>query len=231
MAINHTGYLDFTFAGLGARSRPSGWSASWPRTRSSQHPVAGPLMRGHEAHPASTATPARRRYAAAVTALQDGEIVGVFPEATMSPSFELLPFKQGAARMAIEAGVPLLPTIIWGSQRVDHLRPPQAADPAPLPDHDHGRRAADGRGRRGRGRGTRRLREVMTEMLHHAQDTYPDSPPARTTRWWLPARLGGTAPDARGGPGSIVNAAAQEGEAAAETSPGLPTGPAGRVCG
>ena len=44
--------------------------------------------------------------------------MGVFPEATISRSFELKEFKAGAVRMAAAAGVPLLPTVIWGSQRV-----------------------------------------------------------------------------------------------------------------
>jgi len=44
--------------------------------------------------------------------------VGVFPEATMSRSFELKPFKTGAARIAQDGGVPLLPTTVSGSQRV-----------------------------------------------------------------------------------------------------------------
>ncbi len=57
-------------------------------------------------------------YRAAVQALRDGEIVGVFPEATISRSFELKEFKSGAARMALESGTPIVPMVIWGSQRV-----------------------------------------------------------------------------------------------------------------
>src|SRR5699024_7090442 len=50
--------------------------------------------------------------------LQDGELVGVFPEATISRSFEIKDFKSGAVRMALGAGVPLIPITIWGSQRL-----------------------------------------------------------------------------------------------------------------
>ena len=50
--------------------------------------------------------------------IEEGEFVGVYPEATISRSFELKEFKTGAARMAMEAGVPLLPCVVWGSQRV-----------------------------------------------------------------------------------------------------------------
>ena len=112
----------------------------------------------------------------------------------MSPSFELLPFKQGAARMAIEADVPLIPMILWGSQRVIgyHHRKPLTQRRLPITisigeplkvGPDEGVAAA-----------TRRLRTVMTEMLHHAQDTYPAKPAGPADTWWLPTRLGGTAP-------------------------------------
>ena len=44
--------------------------------------------------------------------------MGVYPEATISRSFEIKAFKSGAARMAIEADVPIVPHIIWGAQRI-----------------------------------------------------------------------------------------------------------------
>jgi 1-acyl-sn-glycerol-3-phosphate acyltransferase len=81
------------------------------------HKVSGPLMRGMKHIPVDR-TAGAASYAAALDALRAGEIVGVFPEATISRSFELKEFKTGAARMAAEAGVPILPVVIWGSQRV-----------------------------------------------------------------------------------------------------------------
>src|SRR5690606_39372506 len=57
-------------------------------------------------------------YAHALNSLRSGEIVGVFPEATISQSFTLKSFKSGAARMAQEAGVPLIPMAVWGTQRL-----------------------------------------------------------------------------------------------------------------
>ena len=38
------------------------------------------------------------------------------------------------------------------------------------------------------------LRVLMERMLHEAQETYPDRPAAGQEDWWLPARLGGSAP-------------------------------------
>ena len=54
----------------------------------------------------------------AVQRLREGELIGMHPEATISRSFELRQFKTGAARMALEAQVPIVPLIVWGAQRI-----------------------------------------------------------------------------------------------------------------
>ncbi len=54
-----------------------------------------------------------------------GNSSAVYPEATISRSFELKEFKSGAARMARDAEVPIIPMIVWGAQRMwtkDHPR-------------------------------------------------------------------------------------------------------------
>jgi 1-acyl-sn-glycerol-3-phosphate acyltransferase len=192
MAINHTGYMDFTFAGLGAH-RAKRLVRFMAKDGIWKNPVAGPLMKGMKHIPVDRDAGAGS-YNAAVAALRAGEIVGVFPEATMSPSLELLPFKQGATRMAMDARVPLLPTILWGSQRVlgYHTRKPIRQRRLPITimigepmtiGPEEGVAAA-----------TRRLRGIMTEMLHVAQDSYPDRPEGPDDSWWVPTRLGGTAP-------------------------------------
>ena len=43
--------------------------------------------------------------------------VMVFPEGTRSPDGELLPFKDGAFRLAIENSVPILPIVVAGTRR------------------------------------------------------------------------------------------------------------------
>ena len=64
----------------------------------------------------------RSRSGAAVEAalhrLRGGRSVVVFPEETRSPSGELLPFKKGAAHLALKSGLPILPLGIAGSLRV-----------------------------------------------------------------------------------------------------------------
>ena len=76
------------------------------------------------------------------TRLREGELVGVYPEATISRSFELKDFKTGAARMAIEAQVPIIPLIVWGAQRVWTKDHPRNAGPQQDSDHGRGRPAA-----------------------------------------------------------------------------------------
>lgn len=51
-------------------------------------------------------------------AAERGYSLLVFPEGTRSRSGELLPFKKGAFRIAIDTGMPLLPVVIEGTDRV-----------------------------------------------------------------------------------------------------------------
>jgi 1-acyl-sn-glycerol-3-phosphate acyltransferase len=189
LAINHVGYFDFTYAGYAALKvgRVVRFMA---KQEVFAHPVGGPLLRGMRHIPVDRSLGAAS-YRKAVAALATGELVGVFPEATISRSFELKEFKTGAARMAAEAGVPLIPVVIWGSQRVwtkglpkrlGRTRTPITVSVgAPIP--PDGDAAAV----------TAVLRERMAAQLKDAQEAYPDKPGPDDT-WWLPARLGGTAP-------------------------------------
>lgn len=52
-----------------------------------------------------------------LAALQAGEIVGVFPEATRVSHWGTLPPKRGAAWLALRTGVPLVPVAVLGTGR------------------------------------------------------------------------------------------------------------------
>lgn len=108
IAINHTGYLDFTFAGLPAYKQGLGRKVRFmAKQEVFDHKVTGPIMRSLR-HISVNRQDGAASYEAAVRHLKDGELVGVYPEATISRSFEIKEFKSGAARMAVEAGVPIV---------------------------------------------------------------------------------------------------------------------------
>ena len=191
MAINHTSYLDFMYAGLPA----------WPHRRYVRfmakksvftHRVTGPLMRGMRHIPVDRHK-GGEAFTDSIRALRAGEIVGVFPEATMSRSFELKEFKPGAVKMAQVAGVPLLPTTIWGGQRVwtknlpKHMRPGSrvpvsitVGEPIVVERREDVVAA------------TARLKAAMQAQLDVQQAVYPTLH-GEDLRY-LPARLGGSAP-------------------------------------
>ena len=54
----------------------------------------------------------------AVASLRGGELVAVFPEGTIAKDGLLLPFKTGAARMALQADVPVVPVVLIGTDHV-----------------------------------------------------------------------------------------------------------------
>lgn len=192
MVVNHIGYLDFTYAGLAAL--PSGRLVRFmAKQEVFDHRVSGPLMRGMHHIPVDREA-GSTSYRLALAALKAGEIVGVFPEATISRSFELKEFKPGALRLAAAARVPVLPTVVWGSQRIwtkgrpkrmGRTRTPitvRVGEPLSVaPRDDQAAVAAT-------------LRARMTELLHAAQERYPDRPGSEADSWWQPVRLGGTAP-------------------------------------
>ena len=190
MAINHTGYFDFTYAGLAARR--SGRLVRFMAKKSIfSHRVAGPLMRGMKHIPVDRRD-GRASFMRAVEAVKAGEIVGVFPEATMSRSFELKEFKPGAVRMAQEAGVPILPTTIWGSQRVWSKNLPKHMGRSRIPIFITVGEPFHVGPDENRAEATARLQAVMEAQLHAQQDAYP--PLTGEDLVYLPARLGGTAP-------------------------------------
>jgi 1-acyl-sn-glycerol-3-phosphate acyltransferase len=51
------------------------------------------------------------------TVIRSGSLAGIFPEGRMGDGPGLLPGQKGAARIALAAGVPVIPVGIWGPQR------------------------------------------------------------------------------------------------------------------
>lgn len=186
LAFNHISYVDFIFGGY----------AAWPSRRLVRfmakrelfdHRVSGPIMRSLH-HINVDRDDGLGSYHTALSYLADGEVVGLFPEATISRSFELKDFKSGTVRMANEAGVPLIPVILWGTQRMytkDHPKDFSRGKvvsitvgaPVPLT----GNPTED----------TDALRRDMTTLLDQTIRAYPQH---EDGAWWVPAAYGGSAP-------------------------------------
>ncbi|MFG1901547.1 lysophospholipid acyltransferase family protein [Micromonospora carbonacea] len=192
LASNHVSYLDFIFCGYGAHA--SGRLVRFmAKHEVFAHKVSGPLMRGMKHIPVNRRAGAGS-YSTAVDALRRGEVVGVFPEATISRSFTVKDLKNGAARMAQDAAVPLLPVALWGTQRLWTKGRPRTltrrhtpitilvGEPIDPADHaDTNALSAE-------------LKTRLAALVDRAQRTYPDTPAGPDDTWWQPAHLGGTAP-------------------------------------
>ena len=186
IAINHTSYLDWFPAALAACQRHRRLRFMI-KSEMQDVKVVNFLIKHTGTIPVDRDA-GGGAYAVAVERLRAGEIVGVYPEATISRSFELKEFKSGAARMAWDAAVPIVPMIVWGSQRMwtkDHPRnmgrkkiPITVAVGASV----YAAETTD--------ETSAAIREAMTRLLHQAQEDYPHPEGA----YWVPRRLGGSAP-------------------------------------
>ncbi|MGC5173285.1 lysophospholipid acyltransferase family protein [Microbacterium sp. DT81.1] len=191
LAITHFGYMDFALVE---------W-VTWLRTRrrirflvtrrAADKPVIGWLLRQMRHIPVEIGA-GRDAYTHAVQALNDGELIGVFPEAGVSASFTVRELKTGAVRMAAAAAVPVIPVVVWGGQllRTKNHRPRlseafkapiRVAVGLPL-----GVSSSDDPALK-----TAALRADLQALLDDAQATYPKTGKGQ---WWQPAHLGGSAP-------------------------------------
>lgn len=192
LASNHVSYLDFIFCGLGAQ--PADRLVRFMAKKEVfDDRIAGPLMRGMHHIPVDrrAGTAAFRE---ATEALKNGEVVGVFPEATISESFTVKQLKSGAARMARSAKVPLVPMAVWGPHRLWTKGRPKdltkrhvpviiaIGEPIEIVKGTHPDVITD------------ELRRRLSDLLDGAQQRYPEKPSGPDDTWWLPAHMGGTAP-------------------------------------
>jgi 1-acyl-sn-glycerol-3-phosphate acyltransferase len=189
IACNHIGYVDFVYGGLAAN--PSGRLVRFMAKREIfDHPVGGPVMRSMH-HIEVDRDDGLDSFRKALDYLRSGEAVGIFPEATISRAMVLKEFKTGAVRIAAEAGVPVVPVVLWGTQRMmtkDHPKDFSRGKTISIrvgePLHPTGADPVSE---------TAELKASMSQLLDESIRSYPsqEQPPGS---WWLPAQYGGSAP-------------------------------------
>src|SRR3954468_19037999 len=198
IAANHIGYLDFVFLGLGAHRR--GRLVRFMAMKEAfGHWLGGPLLRNMRHIPVDREVDPQDSLRLAVGALRQGEIVGIHPEGGMSRSFVPAPGKSGAARLAIESGAPLVPTAIWGSQRILAAGQPRKWPRDVVITVTYGEPVKAGPGADARDV-TASLMDRIRAEVDRASRTYPQRPRDAADRGWVPAHPGGTAPTVGPGP-------------------------------
>ena len=191
LAITHFGYADFALVEWMMWRKNRRHIRFMAKKGAFDKPLVGALLRGMR-HINVDMTAGAQAYAAAVRALSAGELVGVFPEGGVNASFTVRALKSGAARMAQEANVPIVPIAVWGGHRLltkgqkpslkEAFRAPvgfAVGTPIQVGADDDA--------------------QAVTLVLHGTLQGLVDGLQARypvpgAGRWWQPAHLGGTAP-------------------------------------
>ena len=191
IVCNHTGYMDFLFGAFLAY-RKKRLVRYLAKASIFKVPVVGPLFEvmGH--------VPVDRIDGGAAIVkgtelAKNGELVGVFAEGTISRSFEIRSMRNGAARIAHAAGVPIIPQVIFGSQRLwtkgqkKHLGRTKtpilitALEPY-YTTGDHDADIAEVR---------RRMQDALESLWEQYEAEFGPMPAGE---YWVPARKGGGAP-------------------------------------
>lgn len=191
IVCNHTGYMDFLFGAFLAY-RKKRLVRYLAKASVFKAPVVGQLfqMMGH--------VPVDRIDGGAAIVkgtelARNGELVGVFAEGTISRSFEIRSMRNGAARIAHAAGVPIIPQVIFGSQRLwtkgqkKHLGRTKtpilitALEPY-YTTGDHDADIAEVR---------RRMQDALESLWEQYEAEFGPMPAGE---YWVPARKGGGAP-------------------------------------
>lgn len=190
LAINHLSYVDYVIAGYpGAeRGRLTRFMA---KKEVFSHRIGGPVMRSFHHLPVDREAGGQGSIDLAVQKLHEGELLGIFPEATISSSFLIKDIKTGAVRIAAQAAAPLIPVVVWGTQKIMTKGKPrdfsrhqtigiEVGEPMHVTGEDPVAETAE-------------LKARMEASLDRLIRSHPpeEQPPGS---WWLPQQYGGSAP-------------------------------------
>jgi 1-acyl-sn-glycerol-3-phosphate acyltransferase len=110
LAANHVSVMDGFFLGI-AVTRQVRFMA---KAELHRVPIVKQILEGAGAFPVERGADAGRAVATAVKLLEQGAVVGVFPEGTSLPD-KKRGYKRGAARLALATGAPLVPVALVGT--------------------------------------------------------------------------------------------------------------------
>jgi 1-acyl-sn-glycerol-3-phosphate acyltransferase len=113
LLVNHQSYLDPLLVGLPLK-RPVSYLA---RDSLFRVPVVGWMLRNTYVMPLSRDSGGVAGFRETLRRLEDGFLVGVFPEGTRSPDGKLGTFKPGFAALLRRAHIPIYPVGIAGAHR------------------------------------------------------------------------------------------------------------------
>ncbi|MFD1020777.1 lysophospholipid acyltransferase family protein [Thalassobacillus hwangdonensis] len=116
LVANHQGNFDI-LALLGHLQKPFGFISKiemekWPVVKGWMNAIHSVFIDRTDKRQAV------RALNGAIDNLKNGHSMLIFPEGTRSKSSDLLPFKPGSFRLAVKAGVPIVPVAIDGSYKV-----------------------------------------------------------------------------------------------------------------
>jgi 1-acyl-sn-glycerol-3-phosphate acyltransferase len=116
LAANHESILDGLFLALSTRRQVRFMA----KVELYRVPILKQLLEGVGAFPVDRQADEGRAVLRGVELLEQGEVVGIFPQGTCLP-YRSRPFKRGAARLALAAGAPIVPVALVHTERA--LRP------------------------------------------------------------------------------------------------------------
>ncbi|MBC7443658.1 MAG: 1-acyl-sn-glycerol-3-phosphate acyltransferase [Ramlibacter sp.] len=201
LAITHFGYMDFALVEWMLWHKNKRHIRFMAKKGAFDQKLVGVLLRGMR-HISVDMKAGAEAYAQAVSALKEGELLGVFPEGGVNASFTVRELKSGAIRMAAEAQVPVIPIAVWGGHRLltkNHKPSLREASGVPIcfavgePFTVPGRPATGLPATQGEDAQslTQALHDTLQGLVDGLQAAYPVD---GTGQWWQPRHLGGTAP-------------------------------------
>lgn len=121
LAANHLSYIDPILLGRFVLQQKRRWPHFLAKSELFTVPILGQVLDKTGQVPVHRGTArASESFHDAVSAINNGRLICVMPEGTLTRDMDYWPMqgKSGAARIALTTGCPLIPVALWGSERI-----------------------------------------------------------------------------------------------------------------